>query len=180
MTGRVFIYRHLWQVVEKQFSHSEERFSNDLVAIVFAFHTLEAYLNTVGEILAPDIWGKEREFFKKDPYRGFYGKLKKILELVRISENEISRLSPTVKWLKEFRDQISHGKVWDYSFEENQNKDMFWSPLHGMVTHQRATKIRDDVVALIELIHSKANRKKGKPFFDSKALENVMQVVSNF
>jgi hypothetical protein len=46
--------------------------------MVFAFHTLDAYLNYAGEHLAPEIWQNEGEFFAKQPYRGFDGKIRKV------------------------------------------------------------------------------------------------------
>lgn len=48
------------EIVEEQAKIAQERerdwSRNTLVALVFAFHTVEAYPNYVGEKLAPEIW----------------------------------------------------------------------------------------------------------------------------
>jgi hypothetical protein len=58
--GESLLHRELWRVVEMQGEFAERRgerwaFYTDLVAMVFAFHTVEAYLNFVGGLLAPTI-----------------------------------------------------------------------------------------------------------------------------
>ena len=61
--GERFLHRELWRVVERQLNHAsvtpKGAFYDDLVAMVFALHTLEAYLNFAGERLAPRIRGKD-------------------------------------------------------------------------------------------------------------------------
>ena len=114
--GRSFLHRELWRVVEMQGEIAEERqgrgvFYNDLVAMVFALHTVEAYLNFIGELLAPAIWKDERNYFRKVPYRGFEGKLRKVLELVSLSWAVADRPLKTVLQLKELRDLIAHPKT---------------------------------------------------------------------
>jgi hypothetical protein len=90
----------------------EQGWSNHtLVAMVFAFHTVEAYLNYIGEKLAPEIWQDERNFFRKEPYRGWDGKLRKVMELVELQRPEpLARPLKTILELKELRDLIAHGK----------------------------------------------------------------------
>src|SRR5260221_10404931 len=83
--GKELAHRVCWEVVLEQHALADGRerdwYRPSLVAMVFAFHAVEAYLNFVGELLAPDIWKNEREYFKKLPYRGFSGKLRKVMEL---------------------------------------------------------------------------------------------------
>jgi len=59
----------MWEIVEEQAALAEERdkgWSNPaLIAMEFAFHTVEAYLNLVGEYLAPDVWRDERNLFSE-------------------------------------------------------------------------------------------------------------------
>jgi hypothetical protein len=112
--GEHLLHRLLWNVVQ---DHSErvrelerEWFEQSLVAMVFAFHTVEAYLNYVGERLVPKIWEDEREFFRHKPYRGFDGTLRKVLELVGLSWVSEETPLKTILELKELRDLIAHGK----------------------------------------------------------------------
>ena len=80
--GKELIHRRLWEIVEAEATLAtelDEGWRNPtLVAMVFAFHTVEAYLNYIGELLAPDIWKDERNFFRREPYRGWDGKLDEV------------------------------------------------------------------------------------------------------
>jgi hypothetical protein len=114
--ARSFLHRELWRVVAMQGEIATERqgrgkFYNDLVAMVFALHTVEAYLNFIGELLAPAIWKDERNYFRKQPYRGFEGKLRKVMELVSLPLAPDVRPLKTVLELKELRDLIAHPKT---------------------------------------------------------------------
>jgi hypothetical protein len=112
--GEDFPHRFMWSIAEEQARLATERERGwsqpGLVAMVFAFHTIEAYFNFVGERLAPDVWKDERNFFRKEPYRGWDGKLRKILELVGLSLMPDSRPQKTIFELKQLRDLIAHGK----------------------------------------------------------------------
>lgn len=113
--GESFLHRELWRVVEMQSEIVKDRqerdaFSTDLIAMVFAFHTVEAYLNFLGGLLAPEIWKNERKYFRKEPYRGFEGKLRKVMELVSLEWDESNRPLKTILELKDLRDSIAHPK----------------------------------------------------------------------
>ncbi len=112
--GEHILHRQLWQIVAEEAERAtvldREWFNPSLVAMVFAFHTVEAYLNYLGERLAPEIWKDERDYFRKEPYRGFEGKLRKITELVGQSWTPPDRPLATILELKQLRDFIAHGK----------------------------------------------------------------------
>ncbi len=78
---------------------------------MFAYHTVEAYLNYVGERIAPAIWKDERNFIRNEPYRGGSGKLRKIPDDVGLPWTPEDRPLKTVLELKEIRDIIAHGKA---------------------------------------------------------------------
>jgi hypothetical protein len=83
-----------------------------MAAMVFALHAFEAYLNFVGIRLAPDLWEDEQNFFRKEPYRGFEGKVRKVFELCRLTEpDRLARPYSTIWALKALRDLIAHGKI---------------------------------------------------------------------
>jgi hypothetical protein len=71
--GENFTHRSLWCVVARQIENAEARPSgalyDHLAAMVFTLHAFEAYLNFLGERLAPDIWNDEQNFFRKESYR---------------------------------------------------------------------------------------------------------------
>jgi len=79
--------------------------------MVFGFLTVEAYLNFVGERLAPGIWQDERNYFRREPFRGWDGKLRKVMELVEMPwPATITRPLKTILELRELRDRIAHPK----------------------------------------------------------------------
>ena len=155
-------------MVGRQIAHSE-RFEegslyDDMIAMVFAFHALEAYLNYVGQLLAPEIWEKEREFFRKQQYRGFDGKLRKVLELCQLpSPNRTERPYSTVWLLKALRDLIVHGKTERISqvvkHTAGQYVPRMQTTLQALVTKENAYRSRDDILAVAVEIHDAAKPK---------------------
>jgi len=112
--GEEILHRLLWHIVEEESERAAMLargwFNPSAVAMVFAFHTIEAYLNYVGERLAPDIWKQERNYFRREPYRGWEGKLRKVLELAGLTWNPGERPLSTVLQLRQLRDLLAHGK----------------------------------------------------------------------
>ncbi|MGA8313238.1 MAG: hypothetical protein WB755_24655 [Terriglobales bacterium] len=113
--GEEILHRVLWQIVEEESQRSaaiqQGWFNPAVVAMVFAFHTVEAYMNYVGERLAPEIWKDERNYFRKEPYRGWDGKLRKVMDLVGLSLAPEDRPLKTILELRDVRDLIAHGKA---------------------------------------------------------------------
>lgn len=184
--GESLLHRQLWRVVELQAGLSAERtagsFYANLVAMVFAFHTIEAYLNFVGERLAPEIWQDERNFFRKEPYRGFDGKLRKVLELVGFPWFEpVPRPLKTVLELKDLRDIITHAKPEKLTkpiyHPDNTEPPWIVSTLNQLVTEQTRSAAISDVEQFLEHVHSLALPKVKDAWFGSKALRGPLQYV---
>ena len=178
--GELFVHKKLWSVVVRQLEHAKSNrsgaFHDDLVAMVFAFHALEAYLNYVGEHLAPDIWKDEQNFFKKQPYRGFAGKMKKVLELVELTEPDPdSRPYITVWLLKDLRDLIAHGKVERHTtvVEHGHGEEPLWhpTPLDDLITEANAQQAHDDIKSFAQQLHDLAKPKVNDVWFGSSAFE---------
>lgn len=112
--GEELTHRLLWEIVEvhskEALARQEGWFYPSVVARVFAYHTVEAYLNYVGERIAPEIWKDERKYFQKDPYRGALGKLRQVMDLVALDWTPNDRPLKTILELKEIRDMIAHGR----------------------------------------------------------------------
>jgi hypothetical protein len=113
--GEEIIHRMLWRIVTSQAKEAVERpegwFYPSVVTQVFAYHTVEAHLNWVGEHIAPEIWIDERNYFRREPWRGAEGKLRKILDLVALPWTPNERPLKSILELKEIRDLIAHGKA---------------------------------------------------------------------
>lgn len=104
-------HRLMWAIVEEQRTVAEERerdWSNAaLVAMVFSFHAMEAYLNYVGLRLAPEIWENEREHFRKT---GFKGKLREVMNRAGLGWASGKRPLQTVLELEKLRNAVAHGR----------------------------------------------------------------------
>jgi hypothetical protein len=78
--GEDLPHRLMWAIVAEQAECAKQERDwgkPSLIAMVFAFHAMEAYLNYVGPRLAPELWENERESFRGC---GFKGKLREVME----------------------------------------------------------------------------------------------------
>jgi hypothetical protein len=180
--GIEYTHRVLWQIVQDQAALAAARdrdwFGPSLVAMVFAFHTVEAFANLAGEVMAPDIWAKEREYFRHEPYRGWDGKLRKLLELVEIDWRPDERPFRSVFQLKTLRDAIAHGRAerfFEGSHPLPEDDGMPWLPtstLRSMVTPK--SKLADmlaDVKSFLDQVHQRVAPHVDDPFFKASAVE---------
>jgi hypothetical protein len=140
--------------------------------MVFAFHAIEAYLNYVGMFLAPSIWANEREFFKKEPFRGFDGKIRKVFELCDLVEpDREARPYQTIWKLKELRDLIAHGKPQriDQSYQHPAGTEAptMDTELSHLVTREKTCFARDDVLSVATVIHIAARAKIDDVWFNA-------------
>jgi hypothetical protein len=156
--GEQFVHRELWRVVERQMDHAKAnptgRFYDNLVAMVFAFLSLEAYLNFAGARLDPDYWKNERAHFAKT---GFDGKLKKVLALVAVHHQAGKRPFTTLQQLSALRDLVAHGKTMPikrrirHALGDPPLLDR--APLTDLVTERRTAIAVADVRNLAQKIH---------------------------
>jgi hypothetical protein len=185
ISGVRFLHRVLWLVVDQNIAEARAgnggSFSKELVAMVFAFHTLESYLNYVGTKLEPVIWADERNFFRKTPYRGFQGKMTKVLETTSVDKSSLEpRLLETVDQLKSLRDRIAHAntETWERTTRHayGNEPEIILPALDGRVTLENANRAFTDIEDLIELIQRAAAVSSDDPEFQEAALcENLAQ-----
>jgi hypothetical protein len=98
--------RRIWENGDRQGGHEA------VASLLLAYLAFEAFVNFCGEVVLPEIWAREREYF-----RGMKGS-----EI----ENKIAELAnalPAFKWekgkrpyqsvraLRDFRDSVAHGKL---------------------------------------------------------------------
>ena len=185
--GENFNHRLLWFIVKRQLEHGVDKpagaYHDDLVAMVFALHSMEAYLNFIGERLAPDIWKDERDYFSKFPYRGFSGKMKKVLELVDLQEPpRDARPYSTIWLLKNLRDQIAHPKTERYSFTASHPADdvkaFYVAPFHGLVTRENAQMAYEDVEKFADTVHELARARLIDVIVGDKAFRGILSLGS--
>jgi hypothetical protein len=108
--GEDLPHRLMWSIAEEhaELAKAQRNWgSPSLVAMVFAFHAMEAHLNYVGLRLAPDIWEKEREYFRTT---GFRGKIREVMERAGVNWEPGKRPLQTVLGLEKLRNAIAHGR----------------------------------------------------------------------
>lgn len=179
--GESLLHRELWRVVEQQCTFSAEQnsgtFYTNVAAMVFAFHTVEAYLNFVGEKLDPSTWRIEREYFRNEPYRGFAGKLRKVMEMVGLSLPESNRPLRTIYELKNLRDLIAHAKPEKLIGEVSQTDDLalplVTATLQQLVTESARLLAVTDVEQFLNAIHVRAKPKIADVWFGDEALRGT-------
>lgn len=112
--GTTYTHEFLWRAGTYSLTHAKEQpagshyfLTNSFLASVLAF---EAFVNFLGQIAAPEAWADERNFFKKKPYQGFEGKVKKLGEVLSCPLDDTDTVFATFRMAKNLRDKIAHGK----------------------------------------------------------------------
>jgi hypothetical protein len=179
--GEILLHRWVWRVVTRQLDHARSSptgASYDLlVAMVFAFDTLEGYLNYVGGRLAPKLWKNER---RDKSIRSFSGKATKVFELCGLQEpDKTTRPYKTIWDLQELRDKIAHPKpirfdrvIYHTDNEPDPNSDH--DPLSGLVSLEKTVTAVEDVEELIAAIHNAASLKIDDMWFGKEGLSGPL------
>ncbi|HEY9198044.1 MAG TPA: hypothetical protein VIR60_01680 [Gammaproteobacteria bacterium] len=186
--GESFPHRILWRCVLAHYerARSIEKGSKhfDLTTMLMAYLTYEAYLNFVGDRLAPDLWAQEKSYFTTGKYAGLEGKLKKICELCDgLKVNKGARPYQTITMLSVFRDSVVHAKPYKYedSMEHPVDREPDWWPRdsYDCVTEEQTSKVVEDVEKFIEFLHQKALPHIHDKMFGDKALKGVLGYASS-
>ena len=178
--GEEYLHKDAWAVVRRQLEHAEANHRgalyDDLVAMIFAFHSIEGFLNFVGDKIAPEIWRDEKEHFKGT---GIDGKLKKICKLCGLGEPQKGRRPySTLSTLKYLRDEMAHPKPRKTKrvkqFTEGKTPPLFPTPyLSTLVSHEKALQARDDVKRIADDIHNASRAKFPDADLGTDALEGI-------
>ena len=179
--GVTYTHRLLWQITEQQaalaLARKREYVNFSLVAVTFAFFTLEAYVNFAGLQLEPARWKDEQNGFRKEPYRGWNGKLRRIIELTNVPWQPDVRPLKTVMELRDLRDSIGHGKAEPFSgsyFHDAEYDRVPWTPdstIRSMVLPKsRLNEILGDVRSILDQMHPAVAAVVDEPFFKTGAV----------
>jgi hypothetical protein len=157
-----YLIMEAWQVVKRHIQHAEavpqQALNEDLVAMIFAFHTMEGYLNYVGQRIAPELWINERATFKP----GLSGKLNAVYERCGVGRPNLGkRTYSTLIELKKLWDRVAHrqtrrGRGPIESLVHEPSPSFANSRLASVVSHRMAVKARDDVKRIVDEINSAA------------------------
>lgn len=158
-----FAHRFLWEGVRRQLEQAEAKLEGSwyfyLGASLLAYLTYEAYINYVGQTLAPQIWDREKEIFSIDPYRGTNGKLKKLCELYKVPFPDMRKKPFTsIAELKELRDKIVHARpLRDVHTAVHASNKLGSPPPHWLsnfLTAKKAKHLIGNLEVAIEQMHS--------------------------
>jgi hypothetical protein len=184
--GEEYLHKETWRVVKRQFDRPEDSrkgaMYDDLVAMVFASHSLEGYLNFIGDKILPEVWKNEKEAFSG---AGIEGKLATISTECGLEPFDKGRRPfSTVKALRRLRDSIGHPKTYKPKsskvYSEGKEPPMFPKTYLGsLVSHEKARRARDDVRAIVDRIHDAAVAKFPKLNLGDDGLEGIMSMHSH-
>lgn len=160
-----FTHRLLWltanNLVVTTKNLSDKQWTLYMAALVMTFFTLESYLNYLGEIIDPDTWKIERDFFRRKPYIGTIGKLHYLADYCGLKPfDRGKRPFQTIKQLSRLRDFLAHGRT-----ERNCSKvrvipgkfpPYIKSFLEKSISEKRAVVALNDVESVINEIHKAA------------------------
>ena len=179
-----YTHKILWAACKRQADlareSDEDRPYFALTAMLMAFFALEGYLNFIGEILCPDEWKFEKEFFSRRPYQGIKGKIKRLANAVHILGVHTRPEYQTAMSLRELRSYVVHAKVDEYEeVLEYRGTDLpppKLSPFGKRVLPEQMERAIDHVKSLCDLFHSRAKAVSDSHEFQSSALEGMLSV----
>lgn len=113
----IWITVEIFKRMETSTTDKDERRALRFSSMLLLFFSFEAYLNHLGEKIAPEIWKNERKNFNGkseingEKYPGPIGKFTYLQLLCGISDDSVITEIEIVKELKKFRDLLAHGKT---------------------------------------------------------------------
>ena len=174
LTGEVYNHRLLWHTVESLAARAREQQEGSyhayLAAALFSYFAFEAFLNFLGDRVAHDAWGREREFFSKDPYRGTYGKLRYLSEACGYTMDATKRPAKSLQELAKARFAVTHARseTIDEVFRAAKSADLPMNKdpvLFAYGEPEFADRLISDVEAVADALLARAIMKEGEDVF---------------
>ena len=142
------------------------------------YFSLEAYLNYLISLIAPEAYENEREFFSRRPYQGTLGKyifLRRMLSMT--TPNMGRRPHQTVKELQKLRDLAVHAKPERGERMVNVKKEHHpeeYIPRMGRaVTKGKADRALKDIKVIVNDLHAYAR----KHYPDTLQSDNPLGII---
>ena len=80
-------------------------------AVLLAYTSYEGFLNHLIEVLYPDVWARERRFFKTPPFEGTLGKTRFAATRLGVQVVRSARPYRTVAELHAWRNELAHPRT---------------------------------------------------------------------
>jgi hypothetical protein len=181
-------YTHcvLWECSKRQIKIAEATPSGAqyfwIAAMLFGYMAFEAWLNYLGQQLAPQVWENERDFFRSNrDYKGTIGKLNYILDQYKIERpHRGHRPYCSIGALAKIRDEIAHGRPTTTSSTKRHPADTIppfaenW--LSSFANEKKATQYLADLKSYCDItvqLLRKTNGKKHIPFADIAGMTSL-------
>jgi hypothetical protein len=156
VVGEHLIHRHLWEGA--RFLHAMAtddmpgRSYPRLAASLFLYFAFEAFLNYLGNIVAPEVWRDERNFFSRSPgkYRGALGKLDYLLDQLHISRDRGKRPYRTIVTLDRGRDALAHPRSEGINRRQRPRAPIPVAKIYGLADPKFFSVAREDIETLAE------------------------------
>jgi hypothetical protein len=161
----IYNHRILWTTAQKNLNSS--RTSKDdslyfaLSAILMMYFAFEGYINWLGNLIAPDKWDNEREFFSRSPYQGTLGKYLFLSEHLSLpTPNKSDGPFQRVKDIQRLRDKAVHPKAEsgerNVKFVEGTFPPNYRPWLSTKVSAKKRDQAEKDIEKLVNELHHAA------------------------
>jgi len=164
----VLNHRILWNCAQNNLILGQKRGNNasyfNLTAMTMAYFAFEGYLNYLGELIAPEVWKEERQFFSRKPYNGTIGKYLFLMKItVQFEPSSNRRPFLTVKKLVELRHFVAHSRPETGQRTARVSKKtgfptQYQNKLSKMVSRTKANHAMQDVENVLKTLHEGAKR----------------------
>jgi hypothetical protein len=161
VVGEHLLHKHLWEGARFLHSMAAEdmpgRYFPRLAAGLFLYFAFEAFLNYLGNIVAPEVWADERIFFSRGPggYRGTLGKLDYLMDRLHIARNRRTRPYRTIVALDRGRDALTHPRAEMIKRRQRPTAPIPEAQIYQLANPKLFTDACEDIEALaIELLRA--------------------------
>ena len=144
----------------------DERLALRFSTMLLLFFSFEAYLNHLGERIAPDIWVDERNNFNGRNeiagrrYLGSIGKCEYLQSRCGVPEATVTNEMGAMMELKQFRDLLAHGKTEEgttsYSCPQDESLELHTPEVWQLVNSDLMERAFAANKSLMTTIHSAA------------------------
>lgn len=164
----VLNHRILWGCATKNLALGQHKGADasyfNLTAMTMVYFAFEGYLNYLGELIAPEVWKEERQFFTRKPYEGTIGKYMFLMKITAQPAPSSSRRPfLTVRKLAELRDFVAHsrpeiGQRTARISKKTGFPTQYQHKLGKMVSRTKANHAIEDVESVLKGLHESAKR----------------------
>lgn len=163
----VYNHRILWSTACKNLKLALEvpgdQMFFSLASMLLFYFAFEGYLNWIGDLIVPEVWKKERDFFSREPYQGTLGKYLFLCRMLGLPLPEASQGAfQRVKELQQLRDMAVHPRAERgrraVKLAEGYFPPIYRRRLEEKVSLRKAEHAKKDLNSLCDELHKAARQ----------------------